>query len=150
MTSTVSIWGTSYTETADGRFLMHERISRIQDENDAYGLSDDRVSERAALLDYLSAFYEAEEAKREQAEREAEQRSNAAYGRRVAAEAEAELHSLRGEPALPATHRIEFERTEASGGVRREVADYGTEQGFLRALVRMGRQPERFHLINID
>ena len=117
------------------------RIAELEAGNILSGRSDGRVTEIYLILGALSIA----QANGELAN--VPDAKAAAWRSKQISDATRELAYLResGRTKTDADHRVEYE-----DGTHRRVASYTTEEGFLKALIRMHSCPTRFTVIHVD
>lgn len=129
----ITAHGYTYTETE-----ARQRIALLAKRNEEIGASDGRVTEINALNVELAKAADAEQQRRHRAFLEEEVRK-----------AKSELAAMKdwGRRNEPAMHRIEYE--DAVTG-RRPILRHTTEDGFLKAIIRLYSDPERYNVIHVD
>ena len=143
---------TTNTITAHGKTMTiaeaEARLAELAQLDAELGASDGRVTEALLIREALAAL-PAEPTEEEK--RAAELHAN--YRRHAAEQADAarrELRNLSDDEKIPARyeiHRLQYE--DAKTG-RQIIARYKSEPGFLRALIRVYGDPERYFVVNAD
>lgn len=112
------------------------RIDELEQDDLVHGASDGRVTEITLIREALDAAAAARDNAKE-----------AAWRGQQISDATRDLAYLRasGQTKTEADHRIEYE-----DGTHRRISYYTTEEGFLKALIRMHSRPGRFTVINVD
>jgi hypothetical protein len=141
----ITVHGRAYT--VDEAIERQTELAELNEVNDD---SDGRVTEGNALAEAIAAASPkpvvdaATAAARWEAEKTAEAR---AWSSQQVRKAQSELANLKAwdRRNVPADHRIEYE-----DGAHRRVAYYTTEDGFLKALIRLHSAPTRYSVIHVD
>lgn len=136
-TKNTTVHGVTYASVTE----MHARMADLMRLNKELGESDGRVTELNALHEALSAGY-VNRANAELALLKERDAKAAAWSAQQVAIAQRELMELKlwNTTPKPADHRVEYEEVNR-GTVRRKTAYYKTEEGFLKALIRLHSKP---------
>jgi hypothetical protein len=129
----ITAHGYTYTETE-----ARQRIALLAKRNEEIGDSDGRVTEINALNAELA-----------KAGKAAQDYRHRAFLAEEVHKAKSELAVMKewGRRNEPAMHRIEYEDLVTG---RRPILRHTTEDGFLKAIIRLYSNPERYNVIHVD